>query len=164
MSREPELDESRFAALVSYVRLLDAPARRNTATPNVVMGERLFAQFGCAGCHAPLMPIDRAAIPASAPPLIALYSDLLLHDMGEGLDDGRADHYATGREWRTAPLWGIGLTASINGHTRFLHDGRARDLAEAILWHGGEAEAAKEKFRTAPAAERLALIDFLNSL
>ena len=92
------------------------------------------------------------------------FTDLLLHDMGEGLADNRPDFEATGTEWRTPPLWGIGLLEKVNGHNRLLHDGRARSLEEAILWHGGEAEAAKEKFRTAPKDERDALIAFLNSL
>ena len=92
------------------------------------------------------------------------YTDLLLHDMGPGLADGRPDHQATGREWRTPPLWGIGLARKINKSARFLHDGRAFDLAEAILWHGGEGAAAAEGFRTLPAADREALVAFLNSL
>ena len=92
------------------------------------------------------------------------YTDLLLHDMGEGLADNRPEFEASGREWRTPPLWGLGLVPLVNGHDNLLHDGRARGFAEAILWHGGEAETAKEKFRTAPQAERDALIAFLKSL
>jgi CxxC motif-containing protein (DUF1111 family) len=92
------------------------------------------------------------------------YTDLLLHDMGEGLADGRPEGVASGREWRTAPLWGIGLTAEVSGHTQFLHDGRARSLTEAILWHGGEAQAARDAFAALPAAERAALLAFLGSL
>ena len=92
------------------------------------------------------------------------YTDLLLHDMGDGLADGRPDFVATGREWRTPPLWGIGLTRRAQGHTFFLHDGRARNLTEAILWHGGEAEAAREAFRLMPVDERKALLTFLESL
>jgi CxxC motif-containing protein (DUF1111 family) len=92
------------------------------------------------------------------------YTDLLLHDMGDALADGRPDFLATGNEWRTAPLWGIGLVETVNGHTRFLHDGRARSLAEAILWHGGEASAAQEAFVALPRTERDELIAFLESL
>ena len=92
------------------------------------------------------------------------YTDLLLHDMGPDLADGRPDFLATGSEWRTPPLWGIGLCRSVNEHTFLLHDGRARGFAEAILWHGGEGEAAREAFRTMAADERAALIRFLESL
>jgi CxxC motif-containing protein (DUF1111 family) len=92
------------------------------------------------------------------------YTDLLLHDMGEELADGRPDFLADGREWRTPPLWGIGLTQLVNQHTFFLHDGRARNLVEAILWHGGEAEASRERFKHLSAAERQRLIVFLESL
>ncbi len=96
--------------------------------------------------------------------LIWPYSDLLLHDMGEGLADHRPEGSANGREWRTAPLWGIGLTETVNGHSQFLHDGRARNLLEAILWHGGEAEAAKNRVMTLTKEDREALLAFLNSL
>ena len=96
--------------------------------------------------------------------MIRPYSDLLLHDLGEGLADGRPDGEASGSEWRTPPLWGIGLVETVNGHTRFLHDGRARSIEEAILWHGGEAEASKERFERLPAKERKAILAFLESL
>jgi CxxC motif-containing protein (DUF1111 family) len=105
-----------------------------------------------------------ADFPELAGQVIRPYTDLLLHDMGDGLADGRLDHLADGREWRTPPLWGIGLIGLVNGHTLFLHDGRARGFAEAILWHGGEAEAAREGFRTLDAADRDAVIHFLESL
>ena len=96
--------------------------------------------------------------------MIRAYTDLLLHDMGEALADGKRDGDASPREWRTPPLWGIGLIEVVNGHTRYLHDGRARDLTEAVLWHGGEAERAREAFRALEAADRRALIAFLSSL
>ncbi|MGL5008803.1 MAG: di-heme oxidoredictase family protein, partial [Paracoccaceae bacterium] len=96
--------------------------------------------------------------------LIWPYTDLLLHDMGEGLADNRPEGRATGREWRTPPLWGIGLTAQVSGQTEFLHDGRARSLLEAILWHGGEAQAARDAVVAMPAADREALVAFLESL
>ena len=92
------------------------------------------------------------------------YTDLLLHDMGEGLSDGRPDFQATATQWRTSPLWGIGLTRLVNGHTLFLHDARARDLTEAILWHGGEAQKSQEYFKALSKSDREALLAFLNSL
>ncbi|MFN2381001.1 MAG: di-heme oxidoredictase family protein [Guyparkeria sp.] len=95
---------------------------------------------------------------------VAPYSDFLLHDMGEGLADGRGDFEATGREWRTPPLWGIGLNELVTGHRFYLHDGRPRGLAESFLWHGGEAEPARESFRRMIAQEREALLTFLRSL
>ncbi len=149
---------------MAYLKGLDAPPRRRSEDARVAAGQDLFVRFGCARCHAPSLPIDPNGLRGRAPKRIAAYTDLLLHDMGEGLADGRPDGLASGAEWRTAPLWGIGRIGAVNGHTRFLHDGRARDLAEAILWHGGEAEAARERFRTAPVAQRQALIAFLNSL
>ena len=120
---------------------------------------------GCQGCHTPQFTTSAdAAEPELANQTIRPYSDLLLHDMGEGLADNRPEFLASGREWRTPPLWGIGLTETVNGHTQFLHDGRARNLLEAILWHGGEAEAAKQQVMTFNADERAALLAFLNSL
>ncbi|MGL5890000.1 MAG: di-heme oxidoredictase family protein, partial [Bacteroidia bacterium] len=92
------------------------------------------------------------------------YSDLLLHDMGSNLADNRPDYQASGNEWRTSPLWGIGLTQTVNGHSYYLHDGRARSLEEAILWHGGEAANSQSQFVSMPAADRAALIAFLQSL
>ena len=107
---------------------------------------------------------DEAFHPAFARVAIEPYTDLLLHDMGEGLADGKRDGDATPSEWRTPPLWGIGLIETVNGPQRFLHDGRARGFAEAVLWHGGEGEAATERFRLAPIAQREALLAFLRSL
>jgi CxxC motif-containing protein (DUF1111 family) len=159
-----ELSEQALDALETYLKGLDAPVRRDAHVAAVTEGERLFAAFGCTACHLPSLPVDAARLPGDPPSSIAAYTDLLLHDMGERLADGRPDGLASGSEWRTAPLWGIGLAEAVNGHTRFLHDGRARNLAEAILWHGGEAEAAKEAFRTASADRRAALLAFLSSL
>jgi CxxC motif-containing protein (DUF1111 family) len=152
--------------LVSYYsRHLAVPARRDPGAPEVLSGKRLFYEAGCIACHTPKHATARdAADPALRGQLIWPYTDLLLHDMGEGLADGRPEGVADGREWRTAPLWGIGLTETVNGHTYFLHDGRARSLSEAILWHGGEAEKSKERFRTMSAADRAALLAFLGSL
>ena len=135
----------------------------------MVQGQKLFAAAQCAACHRPSyvtgeLPFPRLGSKAAQGQTIYPYTDLLLHDMGEGLADGRPDFLANGRQWRTPPLWGLGLVPDVNGHNRLLHDGRARGLAEAILWHSGEADKAKEAFRTAPAADREALIGFLNSL
>ncbi|WP_417515402.1 di-heme oxidoredictase family protein [Minwuia sp.] len=148
-----------------YSRHLAVPARRDVDDPLVLQGKALFYGAGCIGCHTP-KHATRSDWPdrALAGQLIWPYTDLLLHDMGEGLADNRPDGRADGREWRTPPLWGIGLTETVNGHTRFLHDGRARNLTEAILWHGGEAEAAKNRFADLSAGERAALLKFLESL
>jgi CxxC motif-containing protein (DUF1111 family) len=114
-----------------------------------LQGERLFKQSGCANCHISTF---------------SAYSDLLLHDMGADLADNRPEFAANGQEWRTPPLWGIGITATLSGHTRFLHDGRARNLLEAVLWHGGEATKAQQAVLAMSQAEREALLRFLNSL
>ena len=152
-------------AIVFYSRHLAVPARRKHDDPTVLRGKALFYGAGCTGCHTPKFSTAGAALSEPlANQLIWPYTDLLLHDMGEGLADHAPEGGATGREWRTPPLWGIGLTETVNGHTRFLHDGRARNLTEAILWHDGEAAAAKERFRTMPRPDRDALIAFLNSL
>ena len=148
-----------------YSRHLAVPARREAEAAEVLAGKRLFYEAGCIACHVPKHATARdAADPALRGQLIWPYTDLLLHDMGEGLADDRPEGVADGREWRTAPLWGIGLTETVNGHTYFLHDGRARSLTEAILWHGGEAESAKERFRQMPPQDRAAVLAFLGSL
>ena len=160
-----ELSDSLLHAVEFYVRTLAVPGRRDATEPQVQQGKALFATIGCDGCHIPDQRTRvNTAFAAASNQLIHPYTDLLLHDMGEGLADGRPDFLADGREWRTAPLWGIGLTQRVNGHTNFLHDGRARNLEEAILWHGGEAEAAKEQFRRLDKTDRDAVIAFLNSL
>jgi CxxC motif-containing protein (DUF1111 family) len=159
-----ELPEDFLRKLVLYVQTLAVPLRRAAEDPAVLRGEALFAQAGCAACHRPTLRTGDHAVAALAQQTIHPYSDLLLHDLGEGLADGRPDGEADGREWRTAPLWGIGLVALVNGHTRFLHDGRARNLEEAILWHGGEAAASREAFMQHAADERVALLRFLESL
>lgn len=162
---EPEVSDNILATVLFYTRNLAVPARRNVDAPEVIAGKNLFHQAGCQSCHTPQFTTAAdAAEPELANQLIRPYSDLLLHDMGDGLADNRPEFLATGREWRTAPLWGIGLTETVNGHTQFLHDGRARNLLEAILWHGGEAEAAKQTVLTFNASERSALLAFLNSL
>ena len=151
--------------VLHYSRHLAPPPRRHAADARVLAGKRVFHESGCATCH---VPNFRTAIggpdPELADQLVWPYSDLLLHDMGEGLADNRPEGAASGREWRTAPLWGIGLTATVSGHTNLLHDGRARDLLEAILWHGGEARAARERVRRLAKSDRDALLRFLESL
>lgn len=162
---EPEVSDNILASVLFYSRNLGVPARRNVDAPEVLKGKGLFHQAGCQQCHTPSFTTAAdAAEPELANQVIRPYTDLLLHDMGEGLADGREEFLATGREWRTPPLWGIGLTQTVNGHTQLLHDGRARNLLEAILWHGGEAEAAKQQVLKFDADERAALLAFLNSL
>jgi CxxC motif-containing protein (DUF1111 family) len=128
-------------------------------------GEALFAASGCAVCHVPeLRTGEYPEAPLLSNQVIRPYTDLLLHDMGEGLADGRPDYLAGGRDWRTAPLWGLGLSETVNGVATLLHDGRARNATEAILWHGGEADAAREAFSALPREDRDALLAFLASL
>jgi len=162
---EVDLTDSLLHAVEFYVRTLAVPGRRNAADARVLRGKALFAQVGCAKCH---VPDQRTAVNVAFPPisnlLIHPYTDLLLHDMGPELADGRPDFLANGREWRTPPLWGIGLTQKVNGHTYFLHDGRARNLTEAILWHGGEAESAQNEFAKLKKEDREAVVAFLESL
>lgn len=161
----PEVSDNILASVLFYSRNLGVPARRDVDAPQVLQGKSLFHQAGCQKCHTPSFTTSAdAAEPELANQLIRPYTDLLLHDMGEGLADGREEFLASGREWRTPPLWGIGLTQAVNGHTQFLHDGRARNLLEAILWHGGEAEAARQQVLKFDADERAALLAFLNSL
>ena len=162
---EAEVSDSILASVLFYSRNLGVPARRDVDAPEVLAGKGLFHQAGCQRCHTPqFTTASDAAEPELANQAIRPYSDLLLHDMGEGLADNRAEFLASGREWRTPPLWGIGLTEAVNGHTQFLHDGRARNLLEAIAWHGGEAETSKQKVLTFSSEQRAALLAFLNSL
>lgn len=148
-----------------YSRNLGVPARRNADNPKVLRGKQVFYDSGCTSCHVPKFVTHRLQDrPEQSFQLIWPYTDLLLHDMGEGLADHRPEGRATGREWRTAPLWGIGLTQQVSPRATFLHDGRARTLLEAILWHGGEAEPAKTRVVELPPQDRAALIAFLESL
>jgi CxxC motif-containing protein (DUF1111 family) len=161
----PEIGDAFLDRIVTAMRTVAVPAQRGADTPEVAAGLAAFRRFGCDACHVPtLMTDDGAPLAELHGQTFHPFTDLLLHDMGEGLADGRPDHDATGSEWRTPPLWGLGLVPVVNGHDRLLHDGRARGFAEAILWHGGEAEAAREAFRNAERAEREALIAFLASL
>lgn len=160
-----EVTQDLFDLVVFYSRNLGVPARRALDAPQVLDGKRLFYASGCTGCHRPKFVTARDPTrPEQSFQLIWPYTDLLLHDMGEGLADHRPEGVATGTEWRTPPLWGIGLTETVSGHTFFLHDGRARNLLEAILWHGGEAQAARDRVAAMAKSEREALLAFLNSL
>lgn len=161
----PQLGEALLQDVTFYTANLAVPARRDIADPLVRRGGRLFEASGCAGCHVPTLETGTLeGLPELSRQRIHPYTDLLLHDMGEALADHRPDFEASGTEWRTPPLWGIGLVQIVNRHTLLLHDGRARGFAEAILWHGGEAERARDAFRSMPKADRDALVRFLESL
>ncbi|MGQ4810648.1 hypothetical protein NKDENANG_04146 [Candidatus Entotheonellaceae bacterium PAL068K] len=162
---QPEIAPELLDHVIFYSRTLAVPARRTPNYPVIQRGELLFAQSQCTRCHLPTLQTGTVdGLPNLSNQTIHPYTDLLLHDMGEELADRRPDFEASGREWRTPPLWGIGLVPKVNGHTRFLHDGRARNLTEAILWHGGEATTSREHFRHLSRADRAALIQFLESL
>lgn len=162
---QPELGSNQFVPLLFYVRANAVPARRDVDDPEVERGAALFKEAACAVCHAPELKTGAyAPIPEISHQIIRPYSDLLLHDMGEDLSDQRPDFEATGSEWRTPPLWGLGLMETVNGHTLLLHDGRARNVSEAILWHGGEARYSRDAFRNMSKAERQALLRFVDSL
>ncbi|HTM77987.1 MAG TPA: di-heme oxidoredictase family protein, partial [Devosia sp.] len=157
---DPVLDLVTF-----YSQTLGVPERRDVGDKTVLAGKQAFYEIGCASCHVPKFVTSRdAPEPIHQFQLIWPYSDFLLHDMGEGLADHRPEGQADGYEWRTAPLWGIGLTQTVSGHTQLLHDGRARNLTEAILWHGGEGQAARDGFAALPKTTRDALLTFLESL
>jgi CxxC motif-containing protein (DUF1111 family) len=162
---KPEINEKNLATLIFYTATTAVPARRDVDKPQVLRGKQLFHQSQCIACHTPkhVTGIDNG-FPELSKQTIRPYTDLLLHDLGPGLADNRPDFDAGGSEWRTPPLWGIGLFETVNGHTTYLHDGRARNLTEAILWHGGEAERAKQTFLGMSKAEREAILAFLNSL
>lgn len=162
---DPEVSDEILALVASYASRIAVPAQRDPGGDAVTRGRDRFREAGCAACHTPTQQTRRdARLPELAGQTIHPYTDLLLHDMGPGLADGRGDFAASGREWRTPPLWGIGLTGTVNDNVNYLHDGRARTLAEAILWHGGEARGAREAFRNMPGATRRALLAFLRSL
>ncbi|MES2665524.1 MAG: di-heme oxidoredictase family protein [Pseudomonadota bacterium] len=160
-----EVDAESLDLVTFYARNLGVPERRDIADPQVLRGKALFRDMGCAGCHTPKYVTNRLKDqPEQSFQLIWPYTDLLLHDMGEGLADNRPEGVATGSEWRTPPLWGLGLTELVSGQTALLHDGRARTILEAILWHGGEAQPARDATIALPTADRTALIAFLESL
>lgn len=160
----PEIEPDDFDKVVLYASSLAVPARRDVDDPTVLRGKALFDEAGCTACHVPTLTTgDHPTIPALSHQTIRPYTDLLLHDMGDGLADGRPDFQATGSEWRTPPLWGLGLIETVNGHTFLLHDGRARNVLEAILWHGGEAEPSRDAFAALSESERAAILRFLDS-
>lgn len=160
-----EISNDGLGLVAFYASNLAVPARRNVDDLQVLRGKEVFYTSGCTACHTPKFVTHRMEDrPEQSFQLIWPYTDMLLHDMGEGLADGFPEGRASGREWRTPPLWGIGLTQQVSGHSYFLHDGRARSLLEAVLWHGGEAEAQKQRVVEMPPADRAALIRFLESL
>jgi CxxC motif-containing protein (DUF1111 family) len=162
---EPEVSDNILHFVEFYSQHLAVPVRRDVENPVVKVGQKIFQQVGCAACHKESMTtgdvLDR---PELSQQTIHPYTDLLLHDMGDGLADHRPEALASGFEWRTPPLWGLGYTQEVSGHTQFLHDGRARNALEAVLWHGGEAEPAQRAVLQLSASEREALVAFLNSL
>lgn len=161
----PELEDEMLAAVTFYTQMLAVPARRNVSDPVVRNGEISFTRIGCASCHVPSLHTGISAVHDTYSNVtIYPYTDLLLHDMGADLADNRPDGDATGREWRTPPLWGIGLIPIVNGHSFLLHDGRARSIEEAILWHGGQGGKARDSFMILERSEREALLAFLRSL
>lgn len=160
-----EISQKVFDLVVFYSRNLAVPQRRSPEDQVVRDGKKIFHQIGCPQCHTPsYVTAIREDLPEQSGQKIWPYTDLLLHDMGPDLADNRPEGTASGLEWKTPPLWGIGLTQAVNGHTFFLHDGRARNLTEAIVWHGGEARGSKEKFMELSTRDRESLLSFVNSL
>ena len=166
----PEIDDQTLGDVVFYVATLAPAARRQPDDPQVLRGQALFAQAQCATCHRPGYTTGEPLFPRLTSPMVTRqriwpYTDLLLHDMGEGLADfSRPDYLASGRQWKTPPLWGVGLFQDVNGHQRLLHDGRANGVLEAVLWHAGEAQRSKEHVLQFSKRDRDALVAFVNSL
>jgi CxxC motif-containing protein (DUF1111 family) len=160
-----DINDTTLNDVIFYIRTLSVPARRDITDSVALRGEKIFSQIKCNSCHLPTLQtgVD-VRLPTLSNQRIHPYTDLLLHDMGPGLADNRPDYLATGNEWRTAPLWGVGLFPKTNGKAYYLHDGRARTLTEAILWHGGEAQASRDNFVSLSKSERDALVKFLSSL
>jgi CxxC motif-containing protein (DUF1111 family) len=159
-----EVSQETLKASTFYAQSLGVPVRTQLDSDRVRQGERLFAQANCAACHRATLQTGASSVKALANQTIHPYTDLLLHDLGAGLADGRSDFLASGQEWRTSPLWGLGLTQAVLPYAGYLHDGRARSVEEAILWHGGEGQAAQQRFMAMGKADRQALLKFLNSL
>lgn len=165
----PEIDDDTLSHVIFYTATLGPAARRKPDDPQVLRGQALFAQAQCATCHRPSYVTGEPMFPRFTSAKVSgqriwPYSDFLLHDMGPDLADGRPDFLANGRQWKTPPLWGIGLFKDVNGHTRLLHDGRAHGVLEAVLWHAGEAQAAKEQVLKFSKQDRDALVAFVQSL
>ena len=162
---EPEVSDEILRLVTFYSKTLAVPAQRGHDDPGILAGAELFRAAKCNACHVEtLTTAEDPEFPELSNQTIHAYTDLLLHDMGPGLADERPVFEASGSEWRTPPLWGLGLVFGVNRHNNFLHDGRARSFAEAILWHGGEAEASREAYRSMSADERRKLESFLKSL
>ncbi|MCG8416321.1 MAG: thiol oxidoreductase [Proteobacteria bacterium] len=162
---DPEIPDRLLDRVETYARLLAVPARQRFDDETVLRGKLLFSDIGCASCHTPSHQTgSESDLPEVRDQTIWPYTDLLLHDMGEELSDERPTFGASGREWRTPPLWGLRFYKIVNDHDRLLHDGRARGVTEAILWHGGESEKAREAFRHLPVDDRQALVQFVESL
>ena len=161
---DPEMSKEMVDATEFYLQTLAVPAMRNAHKKSVRYGAYIFEGIGCAKCHTVKQRTLNAPTPALANQTFYPYTDMLLHDMGPALADNRPDFLANGREWRTRPLWGIGLQEIASGHTNFLHDGRAKNITEAILWHGGESEKSKKIFLKLTKKEREDLLEFLNSI
>jgi len=163
---DPEIDDLTLKSATFYPQSVAVPKRRNTTDPTVRSGKKLFLQIKCGTCHHPkFITGQHSEYAFLSNQIIFPYSDFLLHDMGDGLADNRQEFDANGKEWRTPPLWGVGLTKTVGGNNaNYLHDGRASTLEEAIMWHGGESENSKENFRKLSKTERNALIKFLESL
>jgi CxxC motif-containing protein (DUF1111 family) len=160
---DPEVPTATVMAVVNYLRML-APPAPGADTPARVRGRELFSTVGCAACHVPELQTGRSAINALSNRTVALYSDLLLHDMGDGLADNRPDGQADGREWKTTPLWGLRIAREfLDGALYLMHDGSARTVEEAIEQHGGEGTQSRTRFRALSAEDRAALLDFVSS-
>ena len=160
----PEVDDQKVERIVGYLERIAVPQIRDVEQLEVRKGHRHFTRIGCDGCHIPELRTGVHSVAQLSEQRIQPYTDLLLHDMGPELADGFASHTANGQEWRTPPLWGLGLISVVNGHTRLLHDGRAHSIEEAIVWHGGEAEPSRDAFMALDANERAQLLRFLESL
>lgn len=160
----PEVSDETMAFVTFYSSHLAVPARPEATDKSILAGQKLFTGSGCDSCHRPSWKTGDSESAALANQTIYPYTDMLLHDMGEGLADNRPEFQASGREWRTAPLWGLGDYEDVNGHTQLLHDGRARNITEAILWHGGEAADSRDNFIQLSEEKKQLLLDFLKSL
>lgn len=160
----PEISAERLAAVVFYAQTLGVPARSGVDDESVIAGEQLFDDIGCIACHTRRWETGAHEVESLANQVIYPYTDMLLHDMGEDLSDGRTDGTASASEWRTSPLWGLGLVRTVNTDAGFLHDGRARSIEEAVLWHAGEASASRGRFVGLSANDRMLILLFLRSL
>ena len=160
-----DVSDAERTAVTTYTRTLGVPALRNTNDPQVAAGRSLFMNARCAVCHVPVLQTSNLpGFPQLSNQTITPFTDLLLHDMGPGLADNRPDFLASGTEWRTAPLWGMGLSQTTSNHTNLLHDGRARNASEAIMWHDGEAAYSRQQVEQMSQTQRTQLLAFLNSL